>query len=128
MNTTKQPNPDREKLLIAAAAKVKNQVVRNVLLATVTAGRSTELAERLARAEIRSASTTSQAARAEQKRFCLDAIAAGRTGDGIALATAVTLTETADRADESAEAAKEALHALREGRNGQGGAQSEEQA
>ena len=58
--------------IMAIAAKCRNPVVRNALLAVAATGRGDELADRLARVEIKTASRDAKTARAEHGRICDD--------------------------------------------------------
>ena len=68
--------------LLELAAKCRNPIVRNAILANAATGRGEELAERLARVEIRSAKRDAEAARAEHARIFAEAVAQGEVGKG----------------------------------------------
>lgn len=68
--------------ILKIAAKCRNPLLRNALLVVAATGRGWELAERLARAEIRKARRTARAARAAFNQIADAADAAGARGKG----------------------------------------------
>lgn len=106
--------------LLELAAKCRNPVMRNALLAVAASGRGEELADRLARAEIREAAAVGRETRLAQERIFRAADAAGARGRGDPRFVNPTLAEYAVMADADfreadARKARKALRAMRTG-------------
>ena len=100
--------------LIELAAKCRNPVVRNALMAAAS-GRERDVAaaRRLAFVAARDAGRDANATRAEHERFVRAALAAGLRGDPDAIDASLDMMEGIMDADARLEEARNALRALR---------------
>ena len=106
--------------LVELAAKCRNPIVRNALLAVAATGQGDELADRLARAEIRDAAAVGRETRLAQERIFREAQAAGarHRGDPRFVNQAIaeyTVMADADYREANARKARKALRAMRTG-------------
>jgi hypothetical protein len=99
--------------LMEFAAKCRNPVVRNALLAVAATGQDEELADRLARVEIKTASRDAKTARAEHARICDDIHARGAKGNPKYADPMIAEYVAISDADSRAHAARVVRNALR---------------